>query len=139
MLGLGKHIGGDKTRIAGAVRNDQDLARPGDHVDVDAAENLFFRFRDEPVARADDLVDLRYGFGPERQRGDRLRAADLKDASNACDLCRGKDNGIDAAVRRRRRRHDDLAASRKDRGHAVHQHGRRICRRAARHVQTDFF
>ena len=65
------------------VGDDQDLGRPGDHVDADAAEDTPLGRRDIGVARADDLVDRRDRRGAVGQRRHRLRPADPVDFVDA--------------------------------------------------------
>ena len=57
MLGLADQVGGQVTRVGRAVGDHDDLAGPGDAVDVDRAVDVPLGQRDEQVARSDDLVD----------------------------------------------------------------------------------
>ena len=88
MLGLAEQVGRDIGRICGVIRDDQDLGRACDHVDVDRAERELFRRRNKGVARADDLVDLRDEACAVGQRCDGLCAADGDDLVHTCDLRR---------------------------------------------------
>ena len=59
MLGLGQQIDGDAARIVRGVGQHDDLGRPGDGVDADAAEHLPLGLGDIGVARSDDPIDRR--------------------------------------------------------------------------------
>ncbi|OQA41592.1 MAG: hypothetical protein BWY49_00338 [Candidatus Omnitrophica bacterium ADurb.Bin314] len=76
MFCLGQQVAGHEIRVGGVVRDDRDLARSGDHVDVNEPVDLTLRFRDVGIPRSDDLVDLRDRFGTEGHGADRLDAAD---------------------------------------------------------------
>ena len=78
MLGLRQQIRGDDARVRAVVREDQDLARSGDAVDVDLSEDEALGGRNVEVARADDLVDARHRLRAVRERGDGLRAARIE-------------------------------------------------------------
>ena len=66
VLGLGKHIRGDVLGIGALVREQKNLAWPGDGIDIDFAENQPLRRGDEDISRADDFVDLGNRLRPER-------------------------------------------------------------------------
>ena len=122
MLGLAQHVGRRVDRIRRLVGDDEDLARPCEHVDVDMAVDLFLGQRDEDVARTRDLVDARDGLRAEGHRSDGLSAADLVDFLDAGRTRGDEDVGIDFAVLRRYH-HDDLTDT-SDRGrHSVHDDG----------------
>jgi hypothetical protein len=61
---------------ARASARDQHLARSGDGIDADLAEDEPLGRRHVRVARADDLVDTRNRLRAVGQRGHRLGAAD---------------------------------------------------------------
>src|SRR5437899_6940 len=63
---LGKHIRGDVLGIGALVREQKNLAWPGDGIDIDFAENQPLRRGDEDISRADDFVDLGNRLRPER-------------------------------------------------------------------------
>ena len=101
MLGLADQVGGDERRNGRAVGDQHDLARAGDAVDVDRAEDVLLGQRDEEVARPDDLVDR---LQPDRlhavgQRRDALGAADPIDLGHAERMAGGQDVGVEAAER----------------------------------------
>ena len=81
MLRLRKQIGRDEARVGARIGEDDDLRRPGDHVDADDAEHPPFRRRDIGVAGSDNLVDRRDASAfrrrgrrsPARRRPDRSR------------------------------------------------------------------
>src|SRR3546814_19395103 len=78
MLGLREQIHCDPARIGIAIADDDDLARAGNRVDADAAEDRALGGGDIGVARPDDLVDRRnrrraigerkFGKAPVRER-----------------------------------------------------------------------
>ena len=57
VLGLAEQVGGDPVGIVLAVGDDQDFARPGDHVDADHAVELALGFGDPGIAGAGDDID----------------------------------------------------------------------------------
>ena len=134
MLGLGKQVGGDPGGVVLAVGDDQDLRRPGDHVDADGAEDLALGGGHVGVARADDLVHRSDGFGAEGEGGDGLGAADAVDLGDAGQLGGGQHQRIEDAIGRRHRHHQALDAGHLG-GQGIHQHGRGIGRRAAGNVK----
>ena len=79
MLGLGQEIRGRKGGLPRPVRDDDDLAGAGDHVDRHPAEDHLLGRRHIGVSRADDLVDAGDRSRAVRQGRDRLGAADLED------------------------------------------------------------
>ena len=69
----------------------------------------------------------------ERERGDRLRAADLKQARHARELGRGQHRVVHSA---RRRHHHDVRHPGDHRGNDVHDDGGWVGRFAAGHVDA---
>ena len=136
VLGLAEQIHRHPVGRRRAVGEDQDLARPGDHVDPDRAEDAPLGARDVGVARAGDLVHRRNRRRAVGERADRLRAADREQPVDARDRSRGEDQRV-ALAARHRRAHDDLADARDLGRHGVHQHARRIRREAAGDVDAD--
>ena len=147
MLGLAEQVHRHPVGRRRAVGEDQDLARPGDHVDADRAEDAPLGARDVGVAGAGDLVDGRDRRRAVGERADRLRAADGEQAVDAGERGRGEDER-GCARRRRRAEMPSLRAGigatmtisptpATLRRHRVHQHARRIRRLAARHVDAD--
>jgi len=124
VFGLGAEVGGHPFGVGRAVGDDHDLARSGQEVDADQAEDLALGFRHVGVPGAEDLVDRRDRAGAERQGGDGLRAADGVDLAHAAQVEGGEDVGVDLAVRTGRGAGADFG----DAGHLGrqrgHQHGR---------------
>ncbi|MNI09446.1 hypothetical protein D3C73_625180 [compost metagenome] len=138
MLGLGEQVGRDVGRLSGIVGEHDDLARSGDAVDIDSAVDLAFGQGHVDVARAADLIDRRDCFRAEGKGGDCLCAADPVNLVHAR-FCGGDENvGIDAhlAACSRRGDHHDLRHSGNLRRNDVHQHGRRISRRASWNIDA---
>ena len=136
MLGLGEKIHRDPRGIRSAVGNDEDLRWSGDHVDTHDTKHPPLRRRDVGVTRTDDLVHLRHGLGAIGESADRLRTAHGEHPVHPTQAGGCKDQPVLLAMRGRHRHHDlahpgDLCRN------AVHQHGRRISRFAARHVESD--
>ena len=99
VLGLAEQVGGDPGGVLGAVGDHDDLGRAGDQVDADPAEHLALGFGDISVAGPDDLVDRGDGRGAERERGDRLGAADPVDLVDPGQVRRDQDQGVELARR----------------------------------------
>ena len=151
VLGLAEQVHRDPVGRRRAVGEHEDLARAGDHVDADRAEDAPLGARHVGVAGAGDLVhrgDRRRAVG---QRADRLRAADREDAIDAGDRRRREHERVALAApasarpSRSRRRRRPWPASRSSarstdrppcrparrcrRGRAASPSGRAACRR----------
>ena len=135
MLGLRQEIGGNPVGIGGAVGQHQHFGRAGDHVDADLAEHDALGRSHIGVARADDLGHRLDGFGAVGQRRDSLCASDPVDFAHPGKLRRGQHQRIELAIRRGHHHHH-ARDTRNARRHRIHQHGRRIGGRAARHVKA---
>ena len=98
MLCLAEQVRRDPGRVRRAVGDDEDLAGPGDHVDIDKAEDLPLGFRDKGIAGADNLIDLRDCLRAIGQGGDGLGAAGLEDPVHPGNLRRRQDDRRDAAT-----------------------------------------
>ncbi|MMZ61936.1 hypothetical protein D1872_241130 [compost metagenome] len=141
MLGLRQQVSRDVGGVGAVVRQDRDLARPGDAVDVDGAVHLAFRQRDEDVPRSADFIDRGDRGRAIGQSRDGLGPADPVDFVDA-GFRRGDENvrvdPFPSAGRRRRDHHDLRHAGHLRRDH-VHEHRGRIRRLAAGHVHADPF
>ena len=123
MLGLREQVERRQARVGAGGGDHEQVGRPGEAVDPDAAGDLALGLLHVEVAGPDDHVDGRDRLRAERQRGDRLRAA------HAVDLV-----GAAAARRRRgsrdaRRGDDDLLDAGRPGGGDAHDHRRRVRRR----------
>ena len=108
VLGLRHEVDGDERGHGGLVGEDENLAGAGEHVDAHVAHDELLGRGHVGVAGADDLVDARDGVGAVRERGDRLRAADLVDLVDAgLGGCRERVR-VHGAVGRGRHDHRDL-------------------------------
>ena len=136
MLGLAEQVGGDDHRVGRLVGDDQDLRRAGDEVDAHLPEQPALRLDDVRVARPDEEVDRVDRLRPERQRGQRLDAAEDVDLVGAGEVHRGDGGVRHAPVERRRARRDPLDARdlRRDDAH-VGGGDHRVA--AAGHVRAD--
>jgi hypothetical protein len=125
-----------KSGVGAAVGNHQHFRRAGRHIDgraVQTLADLAFGFGHVSVARAKDFIDLRHRFGAERQGGNRLRAADVKDGLHAAQL-----RGIEDLIGNRRRRAEHHLLTAGDaRRRRQHQHRGEQRRRAAGNIQPD--
>ena len=111
VLSLAEQVRRDPGRVRRAVGDDEDLAGPGDHVDIDKAEDLPLGFRDKGIAGANDLIDLRDRLRAISQGSDGLGAAGLEDPIHPGDLRRRQNDRRDTAAAGGGRDHDDLACS----------------------------
>ena len=136
VLGLAQKVGRDPGGVRAAVGQHENLGRPGDHIDADLAKDLALGRRDIDVAGADDFIDGRHAFGAVGQRGDSLRAAGFDDAVDARHRRRGEDVRVHLAVGAGGGGHHNLLDAGDLRGDHVHQHRRRVGRRAARHIDA---
>ena len=135
VLRLTQQVGRNIGRVRGVVRDDQNLGRACDHVNVNRAEGELFRRRNESVARADDFIHLRNEARAVGQRRDSLRAADGDHGVYARDFRRRKH--LVRHIFGRGRDHDELADTGDLGRDGVHEHRGRIRRRAARHIDAD--
>ena len=137
VLGLADEVGGDEPGVGGPVGDEDDLARPGDAVDVDLAVDVPLGQRHEQVPRADDLVDRRDPLDPISQRRHGLRAADPVDLGHAQRVAGGEEVVVVSAEFRGRDDHGDLRHARRLGRDDRHQERRRIGRRAAGDADAD--
>ena len=110
VLGLAQQVDRDDERVGVLVGDDQDLGRTGEQVDADLAEQLPLRLGDERVAGAGDQVHPVDRLGADRQRRDRLHAAEQVDLVGARQMHCRDGGGGDLAADRRRRGDDPLDA-----------------------------
>ena len=113
VLGLRHEVDRDERGHRGLVGEHEDLGGAGEHVDAHVAHDELLGGGHVRVAGADDLVDARDGLGAVRERGDRLRAADLVDLVDAGLGGGGERVRVHGAVGRGRHDHRDLV----DAGH----------------------
>ena len=135
MLRLRHQVGDDQRRVGRIVGDDDQLRRPGGHVDADLADEAHLRRGNVGVAGADDLVDAHERGRTERRRRHPRRAAalvDLGDAEAVADV-------VQLVARRRRGRGDadDLLNAGDARRHRGHHQRRDVDRAAAGHVAAD--
>ena len=120
VLGLAQQVGGDPVGIVVLVGDDQDFARPGDHVDPDHAVKLALCLRDPGIARSGHDIDAGNAIRPVGERGHGLRPADAPDLVHARDM-RGAEDQRVALSLGRRGRHDEAIDARDLGGNGVHQ------------------
>ncbi len=136
MFGLGKQVHGHPVRVRGAVADDENFRRAGDHIDTHPPEHLALGGGDIDVARPDDLVHRRHGGRTVRQRRHRLRAADGEHPVHPGDRRRGQHQVVELATRGGHH-HDDFIDAGNPRRQGVHQHGRGIARLPPGHIDPD--
>ena len=136
VLGLGKEVHRHPLGIGLAVAHDDDLGRPGNHVDAHNAEHQALGSGDVDISRSDNLIDPGDGLRAVRQRRHRLRAADGKDAVHTAQVGGGEHHLVQLPVRRRHH-HDNLGHVGDLGRNRVHQHRRWIRRLAAGHIESD--
>ena len=136
MLGLTEHIGSRIDGICRLICHDENLTWTCQHVDITVSVNFLFRQCDKDIARPRDLIDTRNCLCAKCHGGNRLCTANLIDALHACFTCSNEDVRINLSVLRRNH-HDDFTDTRHRCRHCVHDDGGRICRCAARHIDTD--
>ena len=136
MLGLAEQVGGDPRGVAGAVCQHENFRRACDHINADLAEHLPLCRGHVDIAGADDLIHGGDAFGAVGKGCHSLCAARFKNQINARNDGGGQNRGVHLAVPSRGGRHDDLPDARDLGGNDVHQHGGRVRRRAARHVDA---
>ncbi len=139
VLGLADQVGGDVHRVGGRVRQDGDLGRTGLGVDADLPGEEALGGGDPDVPGAGDHVGGRAGLRAVREHRDGGGPAGRVDLVDAEQGAGGQDGGVrDAAeLGLRGRGERDRADTGLLRGHHVHDHGRRVDRPAAGHVQPD--
>ena len=136
MLGLREQVRGHEIRCSAAVGNHQHFRRTGRHINrrtVQTLTDLALRFGNVCVTRAKDFVDFGNRLRPERQGGNRLRAAHFIDRLHAAQLRRIQDLIGD---RWRRAEHHLLTTGNTCRS-GQHQDGRKQRGRAARNIEAN--
>ncbi len=125
VLRLRQEIRGDDARVGRVVGDDEDLARPGDAVDVDRAVDEALGAGDVEVPGADDLVDARDRLRPVGERADRVGAPRVEDRRHAGEV-RSRVDRIVRSVARERGREKDLLHACDRGGDRRHEDARRI-------------
>ena len=136
MLGLAEQVGGDPCGVAGAVCQHENFRRACNHINADLAEHLPLCRGHVDIAGADDLIHGGDALGAVGKGCHGLCAARFKNQINARNDGGGQNRGVHLAVPSRGGRHDDLPDARDLGGDDIHQHGGRVRRRAARHVDA---
>ena len=119
-----------------AVRQHQDFAGPGNHVDAHFAKDLALGLGHVVAPRPGDFVHSGNRLRPPGQGRNRLSAADGKDPIHAGQTGRRQHQGI-ALAARRRHGHDDLPNASHAGRDGIHQHRRRVGRLATGHIDAD--
>ena len=136
MLGLGQEVCRDEFRHCGIIRDDQDLTRTCEHIDIDLTEDQALRCIYIDIARAADLIDTRDRLRTIGHRSDRLGTADLIDLGSAGDAGSSEDNRSDRTIGTRRCAQYDTRASGCSCRNNIHEDCGRERSRAARYIDT---
>ena len=136
MFGLRKQVCRHMARLCLPVGHNEDLARPGDHIDRHPAINLLLGGSHINIARTDNLVHRRHAFRTIGERGDRLRTAQLEDIGHAGHSRSGQNLRRYAAIPCSWRCHHNALHTGQLRRNRIHQHAGRIAGRAARHIKA---
>ena len=83
MFGLTEHIGSRIYRICRLISDNQNLTRPGKHINITMSVDFFFGKRNKDIARTCYLVDAWNGLRTESHSCYRLRSANLVDFVDA--------------------------------------------------------
>ena len=136
---LRNHVAGDEFGAGGFIGEDDHLAGAGDAVDIDRPVDMPFGERDEQVARADDLVDLRQAFDTIGERGHGLRPAHAVDLGDAQFVTGGQQIGVVTPKIGGRDHNHNLWNARDLSGNGGHQQAGGIGRRTAGDTNPDTF
>ena len=136
VLGLAQKVGGHPRGVAAAIRQNKNFGRSCDHINADLAENLALGGGNIDVAGADDLVHGGYTFGAVGKGCHGLCAARLENQINARNDRCCQNGGVYLAVPPGGGRHDDLPDARDLGRDDIHQNGRGVGSRAARHIDA---
>ena len=121
VLGLAEEVHGDPVGGCGAIGNDQDFTRPGDHVDAHLTKHAPLGAGHIGVARASDFVNTRERGGAVGQRRHSLRAAHGEHAVHTRHMGGCQHQCIALALRCGHDHHDVFDTGHL-RGDGVHQH-----------------
>ncbi len=136
MLRLAEEVGSDESRVGAGGGDHHHFARTGGHVDrARSLSNLGFRFRDEAIARTEDLVDSPDRLRSIGERPDRLGSADFIHRIHAAEFGGIQDRRMDLPFPVRRSAEDDLPAAGDLRRKGQHQDGGKERSGAAGDVQ----
>ena len=135
MLRLRQHVCRHEGGVLLVVCDDEDLRRPGEHIDAHLPVHFLFGEGDEDVARAGDDVHFRDALGAVGKGGDGLRTPHFEDLFGAADIRRRDDGGVHLAVFGGGR-HPDVRHARGLGGQHAHQYRAEQRRGAAGHVDA---
>ncbi len=136
VLPLGEQVEGDQLGIGSAVRDHDEVARPGKAVDPDLPEDLALGLLDVEVAGAHDDIDGSDRLGPVGKRGDRLRPTHPVYHRGAGEPAGGEDHRIDVTVGPGRRADGDLTHAGDVGGDGAHHDRRRVWGAATRGIHA---
>ena len=136
MLRLRQQVCGDALWRSTGSGDDDDFGRPGVPVDADIRRNVLLGRRDPGVARPRDQVDGTDRLGAVGERRDCMGPAHTPHLVHSGEI-QNVPQYRTVPVSPGRRRDDDLLDAGEPGRHRGHQHGRRIRKAAARHVEAD--
>ena len=135
VLRLRKHVRSHICRIRRTVRDDENFARPRQHVYPHLTVNVLFRKRHVNVPRPRHDVDFRDALGAAGKRRHSLRSAHLEHRFHPAFLRRHQRRGMNFSVLRGRR-HINVLHPRRLRGQNAHQNRRKQRRGAAGNINA---
>jgi len=109
MLGLGEQVQRQRPRVGILPEDDQQLARAGEAVNSDAVAQLALGLLDPRASGSHDHIDRIDRLRAQRERGDRVSAAEPVDLVDPAEHRRGENHRMGVAVRSRRADDHDLA------------------------------
>ena len=136
MLCLRHQVCGNKFRICGFIRHDQNLAGACNHIDIHYAIQQLLCGSYKDVSRADNLVHLRNLFGTICQRCNGLCAAGEEYTVYAAQSGCHQNIRIRCAILAGRCYHDDLLHAGNLCRNSIHNNTGRISCRATRYIQA---
>ena len=139
VLGLTQQVCRHPCGIAAAVCQHQNFAGARDHINAHLAEHLALGGGNVDVAGAHDLIHRRDALGTVGQRCHSLCAAGLENFGHPGGGGSGQNDRVHLAVLPGGGGHDDLGHPCHLGGDDVHEHGGRVRRRAAGHIDARFF
>ena len=121
VFSLGQQIGGNMRRVAAAVVDHQNFTRPGDHIDINRAEDQALGRSDVNIARPGNLIDPWDGCRTIGQSGHGLGSTELENPIDSGNMGCRQNVRVDHTIRHWYH-HDDLTNSGDLGRHRIHQH-----------------
>ena len=136
MLGLRQQVCGNKIGSSRSVGQDNDLARTGDHVDIDLTEHKLFGCGHVNIPRPHNLIDFFDTLCAVSHGAYGLGSSDKKNLVNPGNIGRHDNIGIDLSPFCRGAHHD-LSHTGHPCRYGIHEDRRGIRGLASRNIDTD--